>query len=212
MQRTGLLVRVLFVESGLGLVCLVLRSLAQRRMMYFPCTSSHAELEVEARKEGFRRWRDAQGRVIGWFRLSQAPAKQCVLALHGNAGCAIDRFHYADTFQALAPMDFYVFEYPGYGGRDGSPSQSTILLAAEEALKSIPADCGVFLIGESLGTGVASYLAGAHPHRVQGMLLIAPYNNMTAVAKRHMPLFPVSAILRDRYPAGKWLTQYRGPV
>jgi uncharacterized protein len=204
--------RILLIVIGFYVVCLVLLGLAQRRMMYFPCTSSHAELQSDAEKEGFRRWRDAQGRATGWFRSSQAPAKQCVLVLHGNAGCAIDRFHYADTFQALAPMDFYVFEYPGYGGRDGSPSQSTILRAAEEALKSIPTDCGVFLIGESLGTGVASYLAGAHPDRVRGMLLIAPYNNMTAVAKKHMPLFPVSAILRDRYPANKWLAQYRGPV
>ena len=204
--------RVLIIAVGFYVVCLVLLALAQRRMMYFPCTSSHGELEGEAKKDGFGRWRHSQGRVIGWFRPSQAPAKQCVVVLHGNAGCAIDRFHYADRFQALAPMDFYVFEYPGYGGRDGSPSQSTILRAAEEALKSIPADCSVFLIGESLGTGVAAYLAGAHPDRVHGMLLIAPYNNMTAVAKKHMSLFPVRAILRDRYPADKWLAQYRGQV
>jgi hypothetical protein len=168
MQRKRLLLRILFIASGFYLVCLVLLSLAQRRMMYFPCTSSHAELEGEAGREGFQRWRDAQGRATGWVRPSQAPAKQCVVVLHGNAGCAIDRFHYADTFQALAAMDLYVFEYPGYGGRDGSPSQSTILRAAEEALKSIPADCEVFLIGESLGTGVAAYLAGAHPDRVRG--------------------------------------------
>jgi pimeloyl-ACP methyl ester carboxylesterase len=135
-----------------------------------------------------------------------------VLVIHGNAGCAGDRFHYADAFQAIEPMAFYILEYPGYGGRTGKPSQSTILNAAEDGLKSIPGEYSVFLMAESLGTGVASFLAGAHPDRVGGVLLIAPYSNMTAVAKRHLPLFPVRAILRDKYPSSAWLSKYRGPV
>jgi pimeloyl-ACP methyl ester carboxylesterase len=170
-------------------------------------------LETDAAKEGFKLWRNTQGEGIGWHRASaQGAARRCVLVIHGNAGCAGDRFHYADALQAIEPMDFYILEYPGYGGRAGEPSQKTILQAAEDALKCIPGECPVFLVAESLGTGVASFLAGAHPDRVRGVLLIAPYNNMTAVAQKHMPLFPVGAILLDRYPSGAWLSKYRGPV
>jgi pimeloyl-ACP methyl ester carboxylesterase len=109
-------------------------------------------------------------------------------------------------------MDFYLLEYPGYGGRPGAPGQKKILRAAEEALKNIPCDCAVFVIAESLGTGVAAYLAGEHPDRIEGVLLIAPYNSMTAVAKKHLPLFPVRWMLRDKYPASAWLSRYRGRV
>lgn len=214
MPRKRLLVlRILLIASGVYLVCLVFLSLTQRRMMYFPCTTSHPDLEKGADEERFRLWRNARGEAIGWHRASKAgTARRAVLVLHGNAGCAGDRFHYADAFQAIEPMDFYIMEYPGYGGRPGAPSQSTILHAAEDALTSIPADSSVFLVAESLGTGVASFLAGAHPDRIRGVLLIAPYNNMTAVAQKHMPLFPVRTILRDKYPSSTWLGKFRGPV
>jgi hypothetical protein len=141
MPRKRLLVlRILLIASGVYLVCLVFLSLTQRRMMYFPCTTSHTDLEKGADEEGFRIWRNAQGEAIGWQRASKAGvAKRSVLVFHGNAGCAGDRFHYADAFQAIEPMDFYILDYPGYGGRPGAPSQSTILHAAEHALKSIPA-------------------------------------------------------------------------
>jgi uncharacterized protein len=212
-RKRLLIVRILLIASGIYVLLLIFVSLVQRRMMYFPCTTSHAELEKGAGEERFRIWRNAAGEAIGWQRASeQGPAKRCVLVLHGNAGCAGDRFHYADAFQAIEPMDFYILEYPGYGGRAGAPSQDTILRAAEEALKSIPEHLLVFLMAESIGTGVASFLAGAHPDRVRGVLLIAPYNNMTVVAQKHMPLFPVRAILRDKYPSSMWLSKYRGPV
>jgi len=204
---------ILLIVSGLYLVCAVFLTLAQRRLMYFPCKTSQAELERDAAREGFTPWLNTEGSAIGWYRAThQPPAKRCVLVIHGNAGCAPDRFHYAYAFQAIEPMDFYLLEYPGYGGRKGKPSQGTILRAADEALKNISSGCCVFLIAESLGTGVAAYLAGAHPDRIRGVLLIAPYNKMTAVAQRHLPLFPVRAMLRDKYPASTWLARYRGPV
>ena len=203
---------ILLIVSGLYLVCVVFLTVAQRRMMYFPCGTSQTELERDAAKEGFRPWRNAQGHTIGWYRATQERRQKCVLVLHGNAGCAPDRFHYADAFQAIEPMDFYILEYPGYGGRSGAPSQKTILGAAEEALRNIPCDCSVFVMAESLGTGVGAYLAGKHPDEIRGVLLIAPYSRMTAVAKRHLPLFPVRWMLRDKYPASEWLSGYRGPV
>jgi uncharacterized protein len=181
--------------------------------MYFPCRASPKDLQKFAAKSGFASWLNSRGEAIGWHRPSQqGPARRCILVLHGNAGCATDRFPYADSFQAIEPIDFYVMEYPGYGGRPGSPTQNSILLAAEEALNNIPKHCSIFLVGESLGTGAATWLAGTFPQRVSGLFLVAPYNSMTAVAQRHMPLFPVKAILRDRYPSSKWLEQYGGPV
>lgn len=203
----------LLIVTGLYVICLVALTLAQRSLMYFPCRTSQSDLEAAAKTVGFKPWVDSAGQVIGWYRPNQpTSAARCILVLHGNAGCAPDRFHYADAFQAIEPIDFYILEYPGYGGRPGSPSQTTILRAAEEALTNIPEYCSVFLVAESLGTGPAAWLAGKYRDRIGGLLLIAPYNTMTAVAQNHLPLFPVRAMLRDRYPSTTWLAQYSGPV
>ena len=70
----------------------------------------------------------------------------------------------------------------------------------------------VYLLGESLGTGVACYLAGAFPSVIKGMVLIAPYNSLTDVACHHMPIFPVKWMLWDRFDSARHLAGYHGPV
>jgi pimeloyl-ACP methyl ester carboxylesterase len=203
----------LLIVTGLYVVCLVVLTLAQRRLMYFPCRATRGELQAAARESGFKTWHNLQGEEIGWSRThAEGRARRCILILHGNAGCAPDRFHYADSFEAIEPVDCFILEYPGYGARHGAPSQPALLRAAEEALESLPRTCSVFVVGESLGTGVATYLAGKYRERVRGVFLVAPYNNMSAVAQSHLPLFPVKMMLRDTYPSSLWLAHYHGPV
>ncbi|HZV36033.1 MAG TPA: alpha/beta fold hydrolase, partial [Verrucomicrobiae bacterium] len=135
-----------------------------------------------------------------------------LLYVHGNGGCAMDRFNFADDLRTIVPLDFYILEYPGYGCREGSPREKSLFASADEALDLLKKDGGVYVVGESLGTGVACYLAGTYPQTVLGMLLIAPYNNLTAVAQAHMPIFPVGLLLLDRFPSATFLKNYHGPV
>ena len=199
--------------TGLYFVCLVGLTLGQRKLMYFPCSNSFAEVQPTAARVGFQPWLNTNGQSIGWFRPSQSnKASSAILLTHGNGGCAFGWFHFADGFQAVQPVDFYILEYPGYGGRPGSPSQTSILGAAEEAFNSIQQTCSVFLVGESIGTGPACYLAGRHNDRITGIFLVAPYNNLTSAAQAHLPFFPVKWMLKDRYPSDEWLRNYQGAL
>jgi pimeloyl-ACP methyl ester carboxylesterase len=147
------------------------------------------------------------------LKLASGPSTAgSALIVHGNAGSALDRVDFVEGLQGAAPFNAYVLEYPGYGERAGSPNQENILRAAAEALELLTNSGPVFVIGESLGTGVASWLAGAYPTAIRGLMLFCPYNNMTAVAQHHMSIFPVRWMLRDRYPSEEWLRNYRGPL
>jgi len=203
----------LFIGFGLyGLACAFLW-LWQRHMIYFPTKASREVLAEWAREAGLDPWLNPAGQRIGWQRLSPtAPGRWRVLITHGNAGCAVHRSDYARLLQAQAPADVFILEYPGYGDRPGAPAEPSLCLAAEEAFGLLGTNRPVYLVGESLGTGVAAHLAAAHPQQVAGMLLIAPFNNFTAVARRHMALFPVRWLLRDRFPSDTWLKNYGGPV
>ena len=144
---------VILIVTGLYVLCVIGLTMGQRKLLYHPCKSSVSKLQARAREAGFEHWVDSAGETVGWFRLSassKAPRK--ILLLHGNEGCAPDWFHYAEGFQAVEPVDFYILEYPGYGGRKGKLTQSNILAAANAAFKSIPGGAPVFLVGESLGT------------------------------------------------------------
>ena len=200
----------------LGLLAFL--ALGQRSMIYYPSRNDDASLAREASSQGFEPWQNASGEIIG-YRSLPAPEDPrpplAVLITHGNAGYAIHRADYASILRAAAPdraISVYILEYPGYGARSGRPSQTDFLAAADEALARIPADIPVILLGESIGTGVASATAAADPDRVSGLLLLTPFDTLANVAQHHYPLLPVRWILRDQYPSEDWLKSYRGPV
>ncbi|MGO8839237.1 MAG: alpha/beta hydrolase [Limisphaerales bacterium] len=146
-------------------------------------------------------------------RLSpKQPAEGRVLIVYGNGSCATACAHYADVIQNFAAFDVYIVEYPGYADRSGSPSQKNLFRAADEAFRLLGTNEPVYLVGESLGTGVAAYLAGTHPDQVAGLVLLGAYNRLTDVAHYHMPWLPVHLMLVDRFPSEDYLRHYHGPV
>ena len=55
-----------------------------------------------------------------------------MLVFHGNAGPALHRLYFVAGFQALGKSwEVFLCEYPGYGSRPGSPSESAIKSAMD---------------------------------------------------------------------------------
>ncbi len=202
---------IILLAVYFGMALLVF--LFQRKFLYHPTNAAIEELVPAAAGFGYVPWTNSAGQFIGWKQIAKGPgAQKQLLIVHGNGGCAINRVRYANGLQAVEMWDVYLLEYPGYGAREGSPSQQAFFDAASEALELLKKKGNVYVMGESLGTGVACHLAGANPESVAGVLLIAPYNRLTGVAQQHMPIFPVGLLLWDRYPAEDYLKNYHGPV
>lgn len=192
-------------------LCL-LAFLGQRRLMYFPDRSSESESLHWASRHGLAPWRDGEGRILGWRRAASLPAKPRVLLLHGNAGDALGRLDYLPLLEA-AGFEGILLEYPGYGCRPGNPSQSLLVGDARQALSLLRQEgAPVFLLGESLGSGVAAQVAGTDSASVSGLLLVTPFARMTEVAAWHYPFFPMGLILRDRWDSLGAVRNYHGPV
>lgn len=191
----------------------------QREMIYFPSTSPEEHLLKEAQAKGMTAWRNADHELIGWKKSSPEPGNggNAVVIFHGNAGYALHRDYFVDGFLALEdqqPWTIHIFEYPGYGARQGRPSEERFKAAAGEALAGLLGENydRLFLVGESLGTGVATYLAGRYADRIAGLLLITPFTSLVEVGRKHYPIFPVGMLLRDRYDNLEPLQGYGGPV
>ncbi len=218
MRPLAALSSVLGVAILVWLGLLAFLALSQRSMIYYPSRSDAESLEREARAQGFEPWNNALGETIGYRSLAapgdpRPPA--AILVTHGNAGYAMHRADYAQILRNAAPdnaISVYILEYPGYGARSGQPSQETFLDAAREGISQIPDNIPLVLLGESIGTGVASATASAHPERVAGLLLLTPFDSLANVAQHHYPILPVRWIMRDQYPSEKWLKNYWGPV
>jgi pimeloyl-ACP methyl ester carboxylesterase len=190
-------------------------SLFARKMLYFPTHLSLEQATMIASRQGFEPWRNDAGEVIGWKRESKTDVgRPRLLITHGNGGCAVFRVNYLDNLQPVLPCDVYILEYPGYGARAGSPTETSFFNAADEAFGLLEKRHGgpIYIVGESLGTGVAAYLAGAHAQAISGVLLIAPYHNLTDVAQYHLRVLPARWLLPDKFESAAHLRAFHGPV
>jgi uncharacterized protein len=191
----------------------------ERSMIYFPQTAPEARLVEQAASENLVPWRTENGERIGWMTppADAADSRPAVVVFHGNAGHAAHRAYYARGFAAAtrdAPWQVYLFEYPGYGSRPGAPSESALTAAALAAVQSVRAASPrpLYLVGESLGGGVACAVAAQHPEHIHGLLLVTPFSSLQAVAQEHYPAWLVGLLLRERYDNVTALSRYRGPV
>jgi uncharacterized protein len=205
--------RIVALLAAIAAAALVLVWLLQRRLLYFPERTDRATAERRARSLGLEPWTDG-GTLIGWRARHPAGARGRLVVLHGNAGDALDRAHYVGAFAFASPalpLDVYLLEYPGYGPREGAPSQAALVAAARAAVVAARRDGPgpVLVAGESLGSGVAALTAAEEPASVDGLLLVTPLASVPAVARRHYGPLP-ALVHRDAYRADLELPRYGG--
>jgi alpha-beta hydrolase superfamily lysophospholipase len=207
--RTGLVVAVaLAVLSGLlwGL---------QRRLVYFPDAGPvpAAGAVLPGARDVVLQTSDGL-RLGAWFlpgRDAEAPA---VLVANGNGG---HRGLRAPLAAALAGRGLAVllFDYRGYGGNPGSPSEEGLARDVRAARAHLLEEAGVppdrlLYLGESLGAAVVTELATEHPPAA--LVLRSPFVDLAAVGAAHYPFLPVRALLRDRYPVAERVATIRVPT
>jgi uncharacterized protein len=142
------ILRVMQFLAALYLGLLLLVFFAQRKLLYQPRKDSYANLLKSAQGDGFEPWQNGAGQYIGWKQLTAVKGEHGrLLIVHGNAGCAVDRTDYADGLKRVAPFDIYILEYPGYGARGGSPSQTSLFQAATEAMELLKKEGPVYVMG-----------------------------------------------------------------
>ena len=104
--------------------------------------------------------------------------------------------------------------YRGYGGNPGTPSEAGLAADARAAVgwladRGVEPDCLV-LYGESLGSGVAVRLASQTP--VAAVLLESPFSSVADVAQALYPIFPVRALLHDRFDSVARIADIGAPL
>lgn len=143
-------------------------------------------------------------RAIGWAGGAGAAAGRPVaIFFHGN-GENLETMRRAGLFDELARLDvpYLAVDYPGYGRSDGTPSEESLLAAAEAALGWAEAEHPerpVVACGWSLGAAVAVQLAARHPQRVAGLALLAPWTELAELAAIHFPAPFLRTVLGGQY-------------
>jgi fermentation-respiration switch protein FrsA (DUF1100 family) len=135
-----------------------------------------------------------------------------VLYFHGNGGALVHRLR---RFRGLIANGngLLALSYRGYGGSSGSPTEEGLLADAAAAYAFAAARYPaqrIAVFGESLGTGVAIWLAATSP--VARVLLQAPYTSIVEIAAAAYPFLPVRFLLKDSYRSDERVGGVSAPV
>ena len=206
---TALITLLLVAGGGFVLICALLY-FGQERSIFFPRPNDPQlrqryetqRVEIETANATLEAW---------WIENVQATTPAVILYFGGNAEDVLYTASEASSINAHAVV---VVNYPGYGGSAGAPGQKALyesgLALYDYAIKrGVPAE-HIVVMGRSLGSGVASMLAGERP--VGAAVLITPYDSLAAVASGHYPLLPVRLLLRHPFPSTDWASHTHAPA
>ncbi len=130
------------------------------------------------------------------------PGQGVMLYCHGNAGNLSHRAEGIARWQEQFESAVLIFDYPGYGRSEGSPSELGCYAAAEAAYDWLVqtqevAPERIVLYGGSLGGGVAVDLAKRRPHRA--LILVSTFTSIPDMAQLLYPWLPARRLVRSRF-------------
>lgn len=194
--------------------------LFQERLAYYP--QMGRDLELDPRDYGLDptsltlTTTDGE-RLDAWF--VPAPQSDAVaLIFHGNAGNLTHRVETVAMFNRLG-YGVLIFDYRGYGRSSGRPSEDGLYRDAVAAWDYLTRERGIapgriVLFGESLGGGVAAWLA-AHVERAEqpgALVLASSFTSAPELAADVYPWLPTRGLVRLRYDTRAALAKINCPV
>lgn len=138
--------------------------------------------------------------------------KGVILYFHGNAG-DLSRWGLITEYFVEKQYDVFVMDYRTYGKSTGQLSEAVLYSDAQlcyEYLKARYSESDITLYGRSLGTGIATHLAGNNSPKQ--LILESPYYSIADVAKYRFPIFPVKRLLKYQIPTYEFITKVKCPI
>ena len=174
----------LLIGSAAVVGVVVLAWMFQRTLIYFPFGDVPGPRDVGLAQAEVVSFPTADGLTLrGWFvSTSDSPPAYTVLVFNGNAGNWAYRAPLATSLQQQGHQ-VLLFDYRGYGGNGGKPTEDGLRADARAArsylLERDDVDASrLVYIGESLGTAVAIALAAEYPPA--GVILRSPFPSLVA--------------------------------
>ena len=186
-MKTAIILLLLLLVAGYILAALYLY-INQRSMIYFPHKGPSDSHDPTFKLQ-------SDGHILkGWV---VNPGRQKAIIYFGGNSERIEGN--IETFQSIFPRyTLYLLNYRGFGEGDGKPTEEGLYrdaLAIYDHLKAEHAHISV--IGRSLGSGVATWLAASR--RVEKLILVTPFDSAQELAQKAYPYFPMSLLLKDKH-------------
>jgi len=186
----------------------------QPKFLYGPVRAvpyTPGDIDLSYDKVVFRT--DDNQKLTGWF-IPADNAKLTVLFCHGNGG---NMTHRLDTINILNELGLncFIFDYRGYGGSEGRPSEQGTYSDAQAAYdwltkKKHTLPENIILFGRSLGGSIAAQLAGSV--RVKGLIVESCFTSYVDMGKKFYPYMPVRWFAAFSYRTIDYVKKINCPI
>ncbi|MDR3561086.1 MAG: alpha/beta fold hydrolase [Negativicutes bacterium] len=151
--------------------------------------------------------------LSGWLVKNSGADQHKLVIYYGGNGDELSRM--VDSAKRFGDWSVALINYRGYGLSEGSPSEKHLCSDALEVYDYFSQrqdvdNSRIMLMGRSLGTGVAAYVA-ANRSPV-AVVLVSPYDSMVSVAQKHYPLVPVDWLLKHRFESAREAPAIKVPL
>ena len=183
----------------------------QDKLIFFPDKTPLKKCPLTLRPGIEAKSIEFAGTSLNFYIREMEKSKFWFLHFHGNAGRACDREFVFNELEEL-PLNIVLMEYPGYSQSSTDPSEKSILKNGDVAMRYFQQkkELPFFLFGESLGTGVATYLAAKF--EVAGLILQSPFPSLSKIGQKAYPFLPIKLLLKHNFPAEDWAIQVKSKV
>lgn len=194
------------------LAVIALYYFAQTSMLFFP-RPIIGEVRLTAEIEEVTVHTGSGNILKGWLcKERQHEPQKLVIYFGGNAEEVSHMIDAADKFDGYALL---LVNYPGYGASTGKPGERSFFEAAlavwdYAAGRSDIDERHIVLLGRSIGTGSAVYLA--HQRAPAAVILASPFESIKAVASSKLPFLPVGLLLRHRFDSQRYAKEIDAPL
>ena len=138
-------------------------------------------------------------------------AKTLVLGFGGNGWNGQDVAEY--LHELFPDLDVVAFHYRGYAPSTGSPSAEALIADAPLVYDYAVERVGpgrIVAVGFSIGSGIAAHLAAKR--RLDGLILVTPFDSLKAVAQSMYPWLPIAPFFDHEIDAASAIAGVRVPV
>ncbi|HEY8934891.1 MAG TPA: alpha/beta fold hydrolase [Cyclobacteriaceae bacterium] len=210
-MKKMLFITVSILLLGYITICILLY-IYQERIIFFPeKLSEDYPLQFPNAEELKIKTSDGIS-LHGILFKADSASKGVIFYLHGNAGSLRLWGDVASTYTALR-YDVFMLDYRGYGKSEGQiTSQEQMFDDVETVYKNLLSRYSqdkIIILGYSIGTGVATYLASVNKPKM--LILQAPYYNMAYMMKQVVPFAP-TFILKYKFETNKFIQLCSMPI
>ena len=193
------------------LVCMLL-FFFQEKMIFFPeKLDQNFKFSFDQQFEEVN-IRTKDNKLLNGLSFTSDSSKGLIFYLHGNAGSLNSWGSVAKRYTTLN-YDIFIMDYRGYGKSEGLiRSQKQFfedVQSAYDEMKKRYEESKIVVLGYSIGTGAATFLASANqPGR---LILQAPYYSLVDMMRHNYPIIP-TFLLKYKFETNKYLKDCKMPV